>query len=670
MNIELQPPLIVNTRPTPQAAALTARLRAQHLEVFESPAIEILPIEDLTLLRAALANLAQYQLVVFVSPNAIAQVLAHWQGPWPAATAIGVMGPGSRAALQGRGLTDAHCTIISPQHVDETDAENLRFDSESLLKQLNRPDALPVPLAQARVLVLRGTQGRDLIVEQLHAQGAQVDVVACYQRRAAVFTAAQQAQWHALAQRDRPLILIATSSEGLRNMCAAVDALLGQTGRAWLRRQTIVAPHPRIAEQAKQLGFANIRLSGAGDDSIVEKIVALTTLAAAPAQTNPGKSNTGKISNHRTSSAREMPHMSNKIREVLTQWKSTQWLLLILVALLVLQFIWSRQQVDSLQHEVARRSQESQSMSMETQSYARTAQDLAREMQDRLAVLEANIAQSRSQQAALEQLYQDLSRSRDEWALSEIEQILSVASQQLQLAGNVQGAIIALQAADARLARADRPQFLPLRRVLARDIERLKVLPFVDLAGITLKIDTLIGTIDNLPALADARPPQVKPKEKTPAAPPVKSGKPGDKPAAAISGLENLWQKTRVQIAAAWDEMQGDLSNLIQVRKVEQDDALFLMPEQVFYLREHLKLRLLNARLSVLSRNEAAYRADLRAATVWVEKYFDTSQHSVIAAEDTLKQLQASTIVIELPSLSDSLNAVRNFKPVQNEKQK
>src|SRR5207237_560705 len=83
----------------------------------------------------------------------------------------------------------------------------------------------------------------------------------------------------------------------------------------------------------------------------------------------------------------------------------------------------------------------------------RTAQDIAREMQNRMTVLESNIAQSRSQQAALEQLYQELSRSRDEWALAETEQVLAIASQQLQLAGNVQGAILALQTADARLAR-------------------------------------------------------------------------------------------------------------------------------------------------------------------------------------------------------------------------
>jgi uncharacterized protein HemX len=92
----------------------------------------------------------------------------------------------------------------------------------------------------------------------------------------------------------------------------------------------------------------------------------------------------------------------------------------------------------------------------------------------RVAQLEARLAESQSQQLALEALYQELSRNRDEWQLAEIEQVLAIAQQQLQLAGNVRAALLALQLAEGRLAKSDRPQFLPVRRALARDIERLK----------------------------------------------------------------------------------------------------------------------------------------------------------------------------------------------------
>ena len=110
--------------------------------------------------------------------------------------------------------------------------------------------------------------------------------------------------------------------------------------------------------------------------------------------------------------------------------------------------------------------------------------------QARIAQLEARLAESQSQQLALEALYQDLSRNRDEWQLAEIEQVLAIASQQLQLAGNVRAALLALQLAEARLARADRPQFVPVRRALARDIERLRALPAVDLPAMSVRLDT------------------------------------------------------------------------------------------------------------------------------------------------------------------------------------
>ena len=95
-----------------------------------------------------------------------------------------------------------------------------------------------------------------------------------------------------------------------------------------------------------------------------------------------------------------------------------------------------------------------------------------------ITLLETRIAESQTQQAALEALYRDLAPSRDEIALSEIEQVLLVASQQLQLAGNVPSALTALQLADAKLQRLDRPQFVPLRRALARDMDQLKAVPY------------------------------------------------------------------------------------------------------------------------------------------------------------------------------------------------
>ena len=89
--------------------------------------------------------------------------------------------------------------------------------------------------------------------------------------------------------------------------------------------------------------------------------------------------------------------------------------------------------------------------------------------------------------------------------------MLLVASQQLQLAGNVPSALTALQLAEAKLQRLDRPQFVPLRRALARDIDRLKAVPYVDIVGMSLKLDQGLAAVDTLPLAMDERVPPPAP---------------------------------------------------------------------------------------------------------------------------------------------------------------
>src|SRR5471032_385005 len=157
-------------------------------------------------------------------------------------------------------------------------------------------------------------------------------------------------------------------------------------------------------------------------------------------------------------------------------------------AIVVVCWQWydTRSQIGAIREELVQRLRASDSEAAERLVLARQAQEAVLEAQVKESVLENKIAESQSQQAALEALYQELSRSRDEWALSEIEQMLIIASQQLQLAGNVPAALTALTAADNRLSRSDRAQFIPLRKLVEKDMERLKSLPFVDVTGMAL----------------------------------------------------------------------------------------------------------------------------------------------------------------------------------------
>jgi uroporphyrin-3 C-methyltransferase/uroporphyrinogen III methyltransferase/synthase len=336
---------------------------------------------------------------------------------------------------------------------------------------------------------------------------------------------------------------------------------------------------------------------------------------------------------------------------------------LAVTALLLVAEWWSvRTQMHKLRAEVAGRLQAGDAINSETKVLMRSLQEGTSELQAKVSVLENKQAEAQSQQVALEQLYQELSKNRDDWALSEIEQVLSTASQQLQLAGNVQGALIALQNADNRLSRSDKAQFITIRRAISRDIERLKALPNVDVTGIALRLDSVVEQVDNMPLLADEKP-------SLPITPPKKSHRDGNKaalaaapgnPTASKSGewLASLQDKWESWASEMWDEIR----QLIRVRNVETPDALLLSPTQAYYARENLKLRLMNARLALLSRNEFAFRNDVVAAQDGILKYFDTHARQTQSALAILKQAQNSNLSIEMPTLADSLNAVRNYK--------
>jgi len=312
----------------------------------------------------------------------------------------------------------------------------------------------------------------------------------------------------------------------------------------------------------------------------------------------------------------------------------------VLVALLLVwQWYDGRSRIGALRDELAQRVRESEADSRDARLAARQAQEAAREAQAKLAQIEVKFAEFQNHQVGLEALYQELSRSRDEWVLAEIEQVLTIASQQLQLAGNVQVALAALQTADARLARPGRPQFLPLRKVFARDIERLKTAPSLDVPGLAVKLDQLIAAVDSLPLMQDARP-----------------------QATAVTKRESdgLWERLVA-------ELLGELKQLVRIQNVENADPALLSPPQAFFLRENLKLRLLNARLALLARDETAYRGDVKVAASWLERYFDTRSQAAAATAVALKQLGSGTVGASFPTIGESLSAVRSYKSLRQQ---
>jgi uroporphyrin-3 C-methyltransferase len=309
------------------------------------------------------------------------------------------------------------------------------------------------------------------------------------------------------------------------------------------------------------------------------------------------------------------------------------------VAVAALGWVWydARGRIGATQEELARRLRDIEAESRDARLLARQAQEAVRDSQAKLSILENRLAESQNQMVALEALYQELSRNRDESALAEIEQVLTLAAQQLQLAGNVRGALLALQLAEARLGRADQPQFVPLRKALARDIDRLKALPALDVSGISLRLDGLIAAVDGLPLAFDER-------------------------AAADANGSRARREGEGTLARLGVELWDELKSLVRIRTLDGPEPPLLAPGQAYFLRENLKLRLLNARLSLLTRDEAGYREDLRVAQAWIARYFDVRAKPTAAAQAQLKQLSQATVSIEPPTLAESLGAVRATK--------
>lgn len=266
-----------------------------------------------------------------------------------------------------------------------------------------------------------------------------------------------------------------------------------------------------------------------------------------------------------------------------------------------------------------------------------------------VAQLEGKLADSQAAQQALQQQYADLARNRDDWTMAEVGQMLSAASQQLQLTGNTQLALFALQSADTRLAASDSPQAVAVRKAIAQDIDKLKAAPSTDLTGLAIKLDNAIDHVDTLPLAGEAPIAHATPKAATWA----------DTAKVAAATGEPRWQVWWREVTSGIGQQ---LTSLVQVRRVDHADAMLVAPDQGYFVRENVKLRLLSARLALLSRNQTTLKSDLQAAQTALGRYFDNASKLTQTEIDLVKQVDEGSAAVELPNLSTSLQAVNQYR--------
>ncbi len=319
-------------------------------------------------------------------------------------------------------------------------------------------------------------------------------------------------------------------------------------------------------------------------------------------------------------------------------------------ALIACGMLWQR--LGNIQEQLARQSAQSGSQAVEARTLARDAQDLARDSAARTSVMEARIAELSLQRTQFDELMQSMSRSRDENLVVDIESSVRMAQQQAELSGSLQPLVATLKNARQRIERAAQPRLAPVLRALDRDLERLARMSVADTAGLLTRIEDLVRQVDDMPllnAVAQTRAGRQRAVQGNGPRPPAEP---------AIEGNPTEWRWWRAWGERGWTAVREEAGDLVRVSRIDHPDAILLAPEQAYFLRENLKLKLLNARLALLSRQWEAARADLAATGAAVNKYFDPAGRRTQIVQAQLQQIQANLRTAEQPTLDETLAAL------------
>ncbi|WP_280189414.1 uroporphyrinogen-III C-methyltransferase [Delftia sp. PS-11] len=314
-------------------------------------------------------------------------------------------------------------------------------------------------------------------------------------------------------------------------------------------------------------------------------------------------------------------------------------------ALVACGMLWQR--LGNIQEQLARQSAQSGAQSVEARTLARDAQDLARDSAARTSVMEARLAELSLQRTQLDELLQSMSRSRDENLVVDIESSVRLAQQQAELSGSLQPLVATLRNARQRIERTAQPRLAPVLRALDRDLDRLSRMSVTDTAGLLTRIEDLVRQVDDMPVRNAVAQPRASRHQGTQSHA-VKS----------IDGGPTQWSWWQEWAARGWTAVREEAEDLVRVSRIDQPDAILMAPEQAYFLRENLKLKLLNARLALLSRQWDAARADLASSSSAVSKYFEPASRRTQAVQAQLQQIQANLRTAEQPALNETLAAL------------
>jgi uroporphyrin-3 C-methyltransferase len=364
-----------------------------------------------------------------------------------------------------------------------------------------------------------------------------------------------------------------------------------------------------------------------------------------------------------------VPAVVHTVSHAPRHWQLLAWIAAVAFGVMsVAAFVsaWHTQQrVKALEQELVKRQQTSQDEATEAKVASKQALDSVRDLNGKVGVLDERVAESQMQRSQVEDLIQSLSRSRDENVLADVEASLRVAMQQASLTGSTDPVVTILKQSDERLARYNNPRLERVRRAIARDLDRVRTASAVDVPSLTIRLDEAVRMVDELPlvstperataagrAAAASAASAAAPVPATRVAAKAASAAPSAPPPPAwVASLQHAWEGFSVPFLT-------ELKQAVRVTSIEHPESALMTPEQSFFLRENLKLRLLNARLAILSRQFDLSQADLQQAQSALDRYFDHGSRRVVAVSDLLKQVSAQARQVSFPRPDDTLAAI------------
>jgi uroporphyrin-III C-methyltransferase len=343
-----------------------------------------------------------------------------------------------------------------------------------------------------------------------------------------------------------------------------------------------------------------------------------------------------------------------------SQWS---WLLGA-VALIACLFLW--QKLSGIQEIVARQTFDATAMAQEAKALAKEAAELSRDSAAHMSLMQTQLSEVSLQRTQLESLMQTLSRTRDENLLDELESSIRLAQQQAQLTGSVAPMLSALKLAQAKLSKLSQPRLSSLERSLNKDIERIKSFAMADTPSVLLSLDELVRLVDDLPLANEMGARRNLPG--TPSATSAPSLSEGSaktsskhtmvSDSGAVSKAEHWVHDVSQSLASElWTPLWVGLQSLVRISRIDEPQAVLLSPEQAYFVRENLKLRLLNAKLELLARQPQALRNDVGEVQKQLSQYFDTHAKSTQSAMAQLVVLERDLKQLDLPHLDDTLAA-------------